>query len=100
MDEDIDLRRGNIEEPFGFHHLESLVDQSGGIDGDLLPHSPGGVFEGVFRAYVPEALCRPAPERTAGGCEPDFVYAVSRLAVQGLEDGAVLAVNGEDRNAL
>ena len=49
VDRDLDPGGGEIEEAAGLDDLEALVHHGGGIDGDALPHDPGGVLEGLLR---------------------------------------------------
>ncbi len=93
-------RRIDIKEPAGLDHLQPLIDQGRGIDRDLPPHGPGRVLQGILRPHILKLLLRPAPERPAGSGKPDLVNAVSGFTVQGLEDGAVLAVHRKDGNTL
>ncbi len=49
---DSDLFNGHIEKPVGLDHFESFVHERGGVDGDLFPHLPVGMMEGIFDRHL------------------------------------------------
>ena len=50
VDDDVDPGHLDIEEPARLDHLQPLVEERGGIDGDLLAHVPCGMPERLLRA--------------------------------------------------
>ena len=98
VDQDLDLPGIHVKEPAGLDDLQALVDQGRGVDGDLGPHGPGRVAEGVCRRDIGEVGSGSAAEGTAGGGEPDLRDPVAALSVQGLEDGAVFTVDRQNGN--
>ena len=94
------LLERQVEQPVRLDHFQALVHQRGRVDGDLGAHAPGGVLERLGRRHVgsdSSGRSRNAP--------PDAVRAVADalgvrlLALQALPDGAVLAVDREQRRA-
>ena len=84
-------------------HLEPLVEERRRIDGDLAAHDPARVFQRALDGYVGEGFFRVqrlVAEGTAAGGEPEAADGGTRLAIQTLEDGGVLAVHGEDFHAV
>jgi len=90
------LLGAEIEEPLGFDEFEAFVGERGGVDGDFRAHRPVGVLEGVGGRDVREAFLRPIAESAAGGGEDDAADAGLRVALEALEDGVVLGVDGEE----
>lgn len=99
VDDDFDFRHGDIEEPFGFDHFEAFVEEGGGVDGDFSAHVPGGMFEGLGDGDVGELIGREGAEGAAAGGEEEAADGVAMVAFEALEDGVVLAVDGEDADA-
>ena len=95
LDEDDDAVEVASKEVHRLEPLQTLVHEGGGIDGDLGAHRPVGVLESVLYGNAGELFCRHAEERTAGAREPDGVDLVRTLALEALEDGIVLGVDGE-----
>ena len=93
----VHLVHGDIEQPAGFDHLQSLVEQGGGIDGDLPAHGPGGVLERLFQSDVFQVFLLPGAEGASGGCQDQTGdgFRPPVVAVQALENGVVLAVHGQ-----
>ena len=77
--------------------LQALVHKGGGVDGDLCPHGPRGMRQGVLAGHVVEILARTAKERTARTGKPNAVGLAWILTQIALIDGGVLGV---DRNEL
>jgi len=77
-----------------FDDLKPLVHQRGGIDGDLRPHAPGRVREGVGGAYTPQICRTPTPERSAGCRQHDGPHSINRHIGQQLKQRGVLGVDG------
>ena len=74
------------EEPAGFDHFESLVDERRRIDRDLGSHAPLRVSQGLFDSHFGEPLARYVAQCTArtGDDQPPRGR---RFAHQTLEDG-------------
>ena len=97
VDDDLDLLGRQAEQPAGLDHLQGLVHQRGGIDGDLRPHAPGRVAQGLLDGDV-----RPARPGCVPRKGPPLAVSTMRSTVAGraaldrLEDGAVLAVDRQE----
>ena len=85
---------GNVEQPVGFDHLESLVHQRCRVDGNLLSHLPGGMPKGLLRRHAFDFLQRRRAEGAAGrgNQQPQNLVV---LALKALPDGAGFAVYGQ-----
>ena len=100
MDDDVDLVGGKAEQPVRLDHLEALVHQRRGVDGDLAAHLPGRVLERLRRRRrARSSSMRGAQERAARGGEDDAPHVAAPMAVHRLVDGVVLAVDREDVDA-
>ena len=49
MDDHVDAVHVDAEEPAGLDHFQALVEERGGVDGDLAAHVPGRMFERLLR---------------------------------------------------
>src|SRR5262245_31744145 len=90
MDQDLDLLRGQVEEPARFDDLEPLVHQCGGVYRDLRAHFPRRMLEGLVHAHPCQLLLWHRPEWSAGRREQDAVDIGSIVPLEALEDRAVL----------
>ena len=96
MDEHLDFLSWYAEKPAGLHHLEAFVHERGRVDGDFRTHVPRGVLQGVGSGDGLQLLFCELAERTARAGEQNLFYFVVALAHETLEDGRVLAVDGQD----
>src|ERR1017187_144880 len=96
MDHGGALVRPQPKKPPGLDQLQPLVGECGRVHGDLWPHGPVGVFQSIRGRRSKEPLLGPVPERAAARCQYDPPHARARVALDALEDGAVLAVDGQD----
>src|SRR5437899_2630461 len=96
MDNDLNLGRREVEQPAGFDQLEAFVEESGGIDGDLVPHPPGWMVERLGGGCALDLLAREGAERSAAGGEDDALDLVVPAGVETLEDGGVLGIDRQD----
>ena len=79
MDQDIDCRFGQIEQPTGFDHFQRLVHHCRGIDRDFFPHRPVGVPKGqlgcdpcqFFFGGVEKGSARPDSSRESAASGPE-----------------------------
>ena len=94
--QDANLVGPEAEEPAGLDHFEGLVHERGGVDGDLGTHAPGGMGQGLLGGDVRKFFGRTAVEGSAAGGEGDVVDFGAAAGAEGLEDGGVLAVDGDD----
>ncbi|RIH83643.1 hypothetical protein Mrose_02941 [Calidithermus roseus] len=95
MDEHPDLLQPKLEELEGLEHLQTLVEQRRGIDGDLGPHLPAGVLEGHLGGDASQ-VGGFAQEGPARGGEDEFGHAGQGFAHQALVERGVLGVHGQD----
>jgi len=93
------LRRAR-EEPAGLYHLEALVHHRRGVDGHLGAHVPVGMAQGVGRGLCLQLVDGAGAEWTAGGREDNAADGLGSLPLQTLEDGRVLAVDGQQLGAM
>ena len=98
---DLDLLRRQAEQPHRLNEFQTLIHEGGGVNGDLGPHVPVGVLEGIRLGLGAQFLGFHAEERPAGRREQDLGQAGGALLVlQALEDGRVLAVHGQQLHAV
>ncbi len=69
MNLDRDFFNRHIEEPMSLDHLETLVHEGGGVNGDLLSHLPVGMMEGIFDRHIGKFRHGEIEERAPGGGE-------------------------------
>ena len=69
------------------------------VDGDLGPHAPVGMFQGLRRRGAAQPLQVPGPKRPPGSGQPELPHILPALAVQRLKNGAVFAVHRDDGHA-
>ena len=84
---------GHTEEPARLDHLQALVEQGGGIDGDLAPHLPGRVLECLLQGDVGEFFRGPGakwPAARGKNQTPDMLVG---MAFEALVNGVVLAID-------
>ena len=86
MDEHLDAIDRQVEEPTCLDDLEALVHHAGGVDGDLSTHLPVGVLERLCGSDMLHLFERESAERSAAGCEQEFLDGVGVLAHERLED--------------
>ena len=100
MDHDLDLRHRKIQEPVSLDHLETLVHQCGGVDGDLRAHLPRRVVQGLLLRHPGHIVQRRLSEGPAR-CRKDHPFHVSvRRLFQGLPHRSQLAVQRHQPYAL
>src|SRR5690349_12494410 len=90
----------DVKEPPRLNHFEALIKKSGRIDGDLSAHDPGRMFEGSLDSDAVKVLLRGLAKWATGSCQPKFAHGTGGLAVQTLKYGGVLAVDGQNANAM
>ena len=56
MHHDIDPVVRDVKQVVGLDDLQSLVEQSRGVNRDPLPHIPGGVRQGLFGGHPDQGL--------------------------------------------
>ncbi|RIH90337.1 hypothetical protein Mgrana_03258 [Meiothermus granaticius NBRC 107808] len=76
-------------------HFQPLVKQRRGVNGDLGPHLPARMVEGLGRGY-PGKVGGFAQKRPPGRGQNQLGHALKRLADQGLEQGRVLRIHRQD----
>ena len=87
----------DVEQLVGLDDLESLVHERRRVDGDLGPHGPGGVGQGVLDADPGELRRAAAPEGApASGEHQAGDLGGARPRPQALVKGAVLGVDRHD----
>src|SRR4030042_4559050 len=96
MDQHLDMRQGQTEQPVGFDNLHSLVHQSGRVDSHLLTHLPGGMLQSLLRGYGGHLLQAIATEWPSGGSKNKPSHLLSVFTAQTLPDGTMFAVHTED----
>ena len=108
VDDDVDPLGCHVEQEVGLDELEPLVDEGRGVDGHHRPHVPGGVLESGGGTDPGELGAAAPAEGAAGGGQdqPPHLAASAEdgtgqsflvaAAGQGLGDGGVLGVHGDD----
>src|SRR5207248_2232268 len=71
VNHDLDVVIVNAEQLVGLDDLETLVHESGRVDGVLRPHVPGRVGQRLLDGDVGQVLDSPAAERPPAGGEHD-----------------------------
>jgi hypothetical protein len=85
------------EEVMRLDHLEALVDERRGIDGDPPPHVPGRMCERLVGSDAPQV--RTAPEGAAGRSQDEAISRAGGGACEQLLQRGVLGVDRKDPGA-
>ena len=96
MDHDLHVLIIHIKQEVRFDHFERLVDERRRIDGDLLPHRPGGVLQRFGDRRARNSLGPPRAERPTGGCEDQPGQLCRPPAGHALQHRAVLGIDRHD----
>ena len=102
MDHHVHLGHGQAVKPAGLDDLQALVHEGGGIHADFRAHGPVGMGQGHGRGDGFQAGPVGAPERAARGGQHqlfDERQIGQAHAAQGLEQGVVFGVHGQDHRA-
>ena len=104
MDDHIQLLGRHVEEELGLDQLQTLVHERGRVDRDLAAHRPLGMLAGLLGRGGGDSLRRPGPERPARSGQDQTPNGTARIHAgsairQALEDGIVLAVDRQQRDA-
>ena len=84
------------EKPFGFDIFQPLVHHGCGIDGDFVAHRPVRMIERLLDGHVLHLFAGEGAERAAGRGQDDLFDLILFFTVHRLQDGAMLAVDGDD----
>ena len=87
----------DVEQPACLDDLEAFVHHRRAVDGYLCPHVPVGMLQGLCRCDVAQLVEREGAERATAGREDEFLDG-THFAHQALEDGAVLAIDRQQRH--
>ena len=90
------LRGFHAEEPLGLDDLKSLIHHGGAVDGNLGAHVPRRMAQGIGLGDGGQLLVAHQTEGSAAGGEQNLLYLVVVLTDETLENGRVLAVDGQD----
>ena len=93
------LMRVNVEEPLGLYYFEALVHHARRVYRYLGSHVPVGMLERHSGRHRFELCAGEGAEGASAGCQDNLLDG-THLAHQALEDGTVLAVNGQYRHFL
>src|SRR5207244_3762214 len=94
VNDDVDALGRQAEEPAGLDDFEGLVHEGGRIDRDLGAHAPGGMAQGFLDRDAGKAGGAAAAEWPAAGGQHYALDLTVLAALQGLENGAVFAIDG------
>ena len=94
MNENLYLVGLDTEEPLGLDDLKAFVHHRRGVDGDLGPHVPSGMAQGVSLGDGLQLFHGEIAEGPAGGREQNLFDGVVVFTDETLENGRVLAVDG------
>ena len=101
LDDDLNLILGQTEQPRGLDQLQTLVHQGRRINRDFGAHIPVRVLERVGLRLGAQLLGGHAEKRAAGGRQQDLLQRFGAvLILQALENSAVLAVHGQQVDAV
>src|SRR5688500_18477720 len=93
MDDDVDTIHFDAEQPARFDHLQALIEERSGIDGDLPAHDPRGMFEGAFDGDLREFFLWRAAEWSTRSSEQQPAHRFNRFAIKALENCGVFAID-------
>ena len=97
VNEDIDFSVGEAEEVVSFDDFEAFIYEGGGVDEVFEAHlGPARVGEDLRGGDVFELLAEAAEEGAAGAGEDDFFDVFDPAALQALENGGLLGVDGDE----
>ena len=101
MHKHLDRFGRRVKEPSGLDHLQPLVHQRGGVNGDLSPHTPVGVTQSSLDRHGLKLL-HPliATEGTSRCREQDTLQLIAFLPDEALIDSRVLRVDGQDTRSM
>src|SRR5579864_1949474 len=97
MNDDLYLFRRHTKEAASLYDFEPFIHQGGGVNGDTLPHLPGGVIQGLLHRNRGKLRVRCVQEWPAGSGEPDGLDLLHTPAAQALVHRIVLAIYGKQR---
>ena len=86
----------HLKQPLCLNDFQPFIHHGRGIYGNLLPHGPVGMLQGILHLDIQQFLFRLSSERPSGSCQKNLVYGLVLISLQGLEDRAVLAVHRKD----
>ena len=85
--------RWQIKKPTCFNYFQSFIHHRGRINGNFLTHAPVWVVQGIFYRNVRQLVSRQIKKRSTRGGQYYTFYIVFSMALQGLKNSAVLAVD-------
>ena len=90
-----------IKEPSGLDHLQPLIHQRGGVNGDLSSHTPVGVTQSSLDRHGLKLLYSLiATEGTSRCREQDALQRIAFLPDEALIDSRVLRVDRQDTRSI
>ena len=92
MHQHLDAFGRHAVEVKSLNDLQPLVHERGRINGDLGPHAPVGMLEGLLRRNGAQGLECPAAKRPAGGCENEPFHFLPAPG-KALKNGIVLGIH-------
>ena len=90
-----------VKEPSGLDHLQPLIHQRGGVNGDLSPHTPVGVTQSSLDRHGLKLLYSLiATEGTSRCRKQDALQRIAFLPDEALIDSRVLRVDRQDTRSM
>ena len=90
-----------VKEPSGLDHLQPLIHQRGGVNGDLSSHTPVGVTQSSLDRHGLKLLYSLiATEGTSRCREQDALQRIAFLPDEALIDSRVLRVDRQDTRSM
>ena len=90
-----------VEEPSGLNHLQPLIHQRSGVNGDLSPHTPVGVTQSSLDRHGFKLLYSLiAAEGTSRRRKQNALQRITFLPDETLIDSRVLGVDGQDTRSM
>ena len=80
-------------------NFQALVHQGSRIDGNLGPHVPVRVGDGLGRSRRSHSLARPVEERAAGRRQDDARHPLGLREIEHLKDRVMLGIDRQQRRA-
>ncbi len=89
----------DIEKPMRLDNFKAFIEHGCRINRDFLPHVPRGMREAIGKRHPFQFVFRLAAEGAAGRRQNEAMNVPRVLAQKRLENGAVLAVHGQNADA-
>ena len=98
MHHDFNLAGLNAKQPLRLDNLKTFVHHRSGVDGNLGPHLPVGVFQGLRLGHHGlKLLQRAGTERSPEAVSMTFLYRIADFSCQTLKNSGMFESTGKNR---